>query len=208
MQDRNNLISFLQVFGILLVVIGHSDYGAPEEPLWHTWIYSFHMPLFMFISGFLLRYGAERKGIALADTNSGFIWKKVKRLLIPYVCISTLAFFPKALLSRFAARPLEVSWDTYIRMLVYPWDNVIMFFWFLPTLFIIFLIVFYGARLLRKLDAYWGGAHGFIIGFSSFTYLQSFTRHFTAELARSNILLILFLFRILLLPISCYQSAE
>lgn len=160
MHDRNNLISFLQVFGILLVVIGHSNYGAPELPLWHTWIYSFHMPLFMFISGFLLRYGAEIKGIALADTplygSKGFIWKKLKRLLIPYVCISTLAFFPKALLSRFAARPLEISWDAYIRMLVYPGDNVIIFFWFLPTLFIIFLIVIYGARLLRKLDAYWG----------------------------------------------------
>ena len=35
---------------------------------------------------------------------------------------------------------------------MYPWDNVIIFFWFLPTLFIIFLIVSYGARGLRKLD--------------------------------------------------------
>ena len=156
MQDRNNLISFLQVFGILLVVVGHSNYGAPETPLWHTWIYSFHMPLFMFISGFLLRYGIERKQTTLTDTplygNKGFIWKKVKRLLIPYVVISTLAFFPKALLSRFAARSLEISWDAYIKMLVYPWDNVIIFFWFLPTLFIIFLIVMYGARMLQKLD--------------------------------------------------------
>ena len=156
MQDRNNLISFLQVYGILLVVAGHSDYGAPAEPLWRVWIYSFHMPLFMFISGFLLRYGVERKQVALADTplygGKGFIWKKVKRLLIPYMVISTLAFFPKALLSQFAARPLEISFSSYVRMLVYPWDNVIIFFWFLPTLFIIFLLVMAGARLLKNLD--------------------------------------------------------
>ena len=155
-MQRNHLISFLQVFGILLVVIGHSCQGAPSDPLWFTWIYSFHMPLFMFISGFLLRYGNEKKGMSLADTplygSRGFIWKKVKRLLVPYAFISTLAYLPKALLNRFTVRPVEMSWDTYVHYLIYPWDNVIIFFWFLPTLFIIFLLAAYGARLLRRFD--------------------------------------------------------
>ena len=30
MQDKNILISFLQAFGILLVVLGHSCHFAPE----------------------------------------------------------------------------------------------------------------------------------------------------------------------------------
>ena len=55
MQSQNSIISFLQAFGILLVVVGHSFYGCPDNPI-HTWIYSFHMPLFMFISGYLLKY--------------------------------------------------------------------------------------------------------------------------------------------------------
>ena len=151
MPDKNNLISFLQAFGIVLVVIGHSCQGAPARPLWFFWIYSFHMPLFMFISGFLLRYGNERKGSSLADTPiRTFLWKKVKRLLIPYVTISTLAYFPKAALSRFAARPMDISVNDYVHMLLYPWDNVIIFFWFLPTLFIIFCLVVCGARLLKS----------------------------------------------------------
>lgn len=154
MQNKNLLISFLQAFGILLVVAGHSDHGAPETPLWHTWIYSFHMPLFMFISGFLLRYGIERKGVSLASTplggKHGFVWKKVKRLLVPYVVISTLAFLPKAMLNRFAMRPVDISPDFYVHQLLYPWDNVIKFFWFLPTLFIIFLLAVCGARLFRN----------------------------------------------------------
>lgn len=70
-----------------------------------------------------------------------FLWKKVKRLLIPYWFISTIAFVPKVLLSRYAMRPLDFSFDEYVRMLVIPSDNVIVFFWFLPTLFLIFLIV-------------------------------------------------------------------
>ncbi len=156
MQDKNILISFLQAFGILLVVLGHSCHFAPDDPFWYTWIYSFHMPLFMFISGFLLQYGNERKGISLTDVplygRKGFIWKKVKRLLIPYVVISSLAFLPKSLLNRFADRPVEVSFDAYLHQLIYPWENVIKFFWFLPTLFIIFLIIIYGARLLKDLD--------------------------------------------------------
>ncbi len=156
MQDRNILVSFLQVFGILLVVLGHSNQGAPSDPFLHTWIYSFHMPLFMFISGFLLQYGNERKGITLAGTplygGKGFIWKKTKRLLVPYVAISTLAFLPKASLNRFAIHPVEVSLGGYARQLLYPHENAITHFWFLPTLFIIFLAAIYGARLLKDFD--------------------------------------------------------
>lgn len=157
--QKNELISFLQVFGIILVVAGHSKLGAPIDPFWFKWISSFHMPLFMFISGFLLCYGTEKKQVSLVDIplygKKGFIWKKVKRLLIPYVIISTLVFFPKALLNQFAVRPLDISWVSYVHMLIYPWDNVIIYFWFLPTLFIIFLVVMYGAKLFKKLNKPW-----------------------------------------------------
>lgn len=152
MQNNNSLISFLQAFGILLVVVGHSHYGCPVKLPVITWIYSFHMPLFMFISGYLLRYGIEIKRLPLSDIplygEKGFIVKKVKRLLIPYVVISSIALVPKSLLGRFAARPIELSFMEYGKMLLYPWDNVIIYFWFLPTLFLIFLIVIYGARIL------------------------------------------------------------
>lgn len=151
---RNILVSFLQTFGILLVVVGHSCAGASITPLWHTWIYSFHMPLFMFISGYLLKLGCERKNVPLAFIplwgQNGFWGKKVRRLLIPYVIISTLAFLPKALLNRFAIRPIEISWVEYFNMLVYPCNNVILFFWFLPTLFIIFVVVILIAKVFRK----------------------------------------------------------
>ncbi len=177
MQKRNVLISFLQVFGIILVVAGHSDYQIPDNPV-HRWIYSFHMPLFMFISGYLLRYGLREKSLATTSMYGakGFIWKKVRRLLIPYVFISSLAFFPKAWMSRFAARPLDVSWDSYLNMLIYPWDNVIIFFWFLPTLFIIFLIVVYSAKLLAKLriTVPWGILLLILVGLHLFNPMKGF----------------------------------
>lgn len=151
MQNKNTLISFLQAFGIVLVVLGHSRQGAPEEPLWSVWLYTFHMPLFMFISGFLLRHTQERKGNRLADIPAGqFLRKKARRLLVPYVVLGTLAFVPKVLLSRFAVHPLYLSFSDYARMWVYPAENPIVQFWFLPTLFLIFLLVVVGTRFLKE----------------------------------------------------------
>ena len=155
-KDNNILVSFLQVFGIILVVIGHAYYGDTKTSWTYAWIYSFHMPLFMFISGYLLQYSAERKMIALSAMplygSKGFIWKKVKRLLIPYFTISTIAFSLKPLFNRFAIRQVDISFADYFQMLVYPWDNVIIFFWFLPTLFLIFMLVIYGVHFLKEMD--------------------------------------------------------
>lgn len=153
---RNNAtISVIQSIGILLVVIGHSFYAYSNDCIIHKWIYSFHMPLFMFISGYLLRYTLAYKGISLkkmsfSDRNR-FVLNKFKRLIVPYIVVSTLAFFPKSLMNSFAARPVDVSIVNYFKMLVYPWDNVIVFFWFLPTLFLIFTIVIYGSPLFNKI---------------------------------------------------------
>lgn len=112
------------------------------------------MPLFMFISGYLFKYGLDKKAVSISDIylygRNGFVVKKIKRLLVPYVVISTFAYFPKVLLSRFAARPIEASWESWGKMLVYPWDNAIIFFWFLPTLFLIFMIVVVGGKLIKK----------------------------------------------------------
>lgn len=163
MQDRDSLISFLQAFGIVLVVMGHSFYGLPNNPLF-SWIYSFHMPLFMFISGFLFRYGFDRRSTSPYDLCllgwKGFIWKKVKRLLVPYIFISSLAFLPKVLMSRWAARPLELSWAVYGETLLYPGRNTIIFFWFLPTLFLIFFLIAWAAKgwsrvNLPRVACYW-----------------------------------------------------
>ena len=149
---KNSLIYFLQTWGILLVVSGHSETEAPQSTLLHMWIYSFHMPLFMFISGYLLRYGCDVRRQTFVQTiyNRKFLIKKVKRLLVPYFIISTLAFVPKVLMSQFAIRPTTFSFKEYFSMLIYPWENVIMFFWFLPTLFLIFCILHIGGRILQK----------------------------------------------------------
>lgn len=131
-------IAALQNFGIFLVVLGHSypifHYSMPADWI-YQFIYSFHMPLFMSISGFLFIYTGGTK-----QNYIRFLVHKFHRLLIPYFALSSVAFIPKTYLSDYAVRPAELTLERFLKSFVYPDDNAISFFWFLPVLFLIFVI--------------------------------------------------------------------
>lgn len=157
MDSRNRLISFMQAFGIILVVAGHSTYQlghVGHVPSICRWLYTFHMPLFFFISGYLLKYSNTRKGIQLSDMpalgKDGFITGKARRLLVPYVIISSVVFIPKTMMSAIALRPVDMSVWSYLGMLLYPHTNVIGYFWFLPSLFLIFCMAYIAAKTKAK----------------------------------------------------------
>lgn len=67
----------LQAIAIILVVIGHGKGGALTP--FSDWfpIYSYHMPLFVFISGYFYKQGSEQHILQ-------FLMKKAKSLLLPY----------------------------------------------------------------------------------------------------------------------------
>lgn len=70
-------ISFLSFFATVLVVIGHSDITLDYKDLWlYKWVYSFHMPLFFFISGFLFAYTNPESKIGGALKYQLFYIKK------------------------------------------------------------------------------------------------------------------------------------
>ena len=52
MQNRISYIDSLKGIGIFIVILGHT-YQVPD--LLHDIIYSFHMPLFFMVSGFVYR---------------------------------------------------------------------------------------------------------------------------------------------------------
>ena len=53
---RNEQLSILKGFGIILMVVGHS--GAPD--LLHDFVYLFHMALFYYASGYFFKPDEER----------------------------------------------------------------------------------------------------------------------------------------------------
>jgi fucose 4-O-acetylase-like acetyltransferase len=78
-SGRDNSVDLLKVFAIALVVVGHSiQYSLPhfDSNVVYRFIYSFHMPLFMFISGYL---GFSRK------IKDRFLYKKFRRLVVPFL---------------------------------------------------------------------------------------------------------------------------
>ena len=91
---RNHFLDLVKAFAIILVVIGHNiQFGSGanylEEKLffdniYFKYIYSFHMPLFMLISGYFFAYGITKKAKDI------FI-NKFKSLIVP---ILTWAIFP------------------------------------------------------------------------------------------------------------------
>ena len=62
MQERMIWLDNLKAYGIILVIIGHSiviTAANDSTGMLMKLIYSFHMPLFFFISGYLFRPNQE-----------------------------------------------------------------------------------------------------------------------------------------------------
>lgn len=87
-SERLDYLDFLKGFAIFLVVMGHflawtfpADVDRGYFPLFvKNAIYSFHMPLFFFVSGYLV--DLKRKEWKLG-TGINVIWKRVQTLILP-----------------------------------------------------------------------------------------------------------------------------
>lgn len=123
---------------VLLVafhVIGsHSSSGlrVDEDSLYRQFCNLFmhlRMPLFTFLSGFVYAY----RPVGRADAAS-FARKKLIRLVLPLLCVSTLYF-----LSTFAAPEAtgRLPWQEAWRIYVFPYVH----FWFLQAIILIFALV-------------------------------------------------------------------
>lgn len=84
---RDIRLDALKGFLGILVVAGHVffAYTPSGESSWVVnFCYSFHMFLFIFISGFL---------IGNKEHNSKWLWHRFKRIIIPYLIWTTFSFF-------------------------------------------------------------------------------------------------------------------
>jgi fucose 4-O-acetylase-like acetyltransferase len=149
-MKSDRALASLAGVGIVLVVLGHSGPMPASMPSVlahsefarfffgpvHDWIYSFHMPLFFFMAGFsYIRYSS-----AYRSRFTSLLQSKGTKLLLPYIVLTTLWFPLKALASAHAQRPVSFTWTEYATQIIIPWKNVIIFYWFLPTLFLMFVL--------------------------------------------------------------------
>ena len=149
-DKRLEYIDACKAIGIIMVILGHTYY-APQVV--YNLIYSFHMPLFFIIAGFV--FNKEKN---CQEGFLHFLRKKVKHLLIPYLLFAFVNLLIQILWKALYLN--EVIGFSYIK------DNLIGIFfcyssmqympncspiWFLLCLFIANVIFFW---LLKMRTAY------------------------------------------------------
>lgn len=140
----NKLMTMLSIWGIVLVVLGHSGFEETiiQQKLYgiHSWIYSFHMPLFFMVSGYLFSLtNSDFKSIDYA----AFMKKKFIRLLIPYFVLGVVLYFIKFIFSSFSHAERVFSVGNFFKMFIAPSceGSTMGYLWYVFTLFVIFFII-------------------------------------------------------------------
>lgn len=145
-MKRLAYLDVARALSIILVVIGH--YNQHDFPIWYQksvlGIYTFHIPLFMFVSGYLYTLTGMEKGYC------DLFWKKFRRLMIPYFVVSFIVISIKLLFQGHAYISNPVTPQSYLRMFCLPEAGY--YLWFVWSLWSMFVIVPFfktkGQRLL------------------------------------------------------------
>jgi len=122
--------------GILLVTLGHSEPVKFVYPKLFAFIYTFHMPLFFFLSGFFA--GALLRVDSL-HTYFQVVGRKIKFLIVPYLVVSISYIFLKSVFASQVRRPVVIH-DVFIDILFFPDQSPALFLWFLYTLMMMVLL--------------------------------------------------------------------
>lgn len=137
-----------------------------------SWIYSFHLALFYFVSGYLTKH---KHTLALG----AYIKKYAYSLLVPYVCLGLLAYAVWVLKNLFhpGAELKSISLWSPLWCMVYgtgmPIYNLVhsSALWFLPALFSVFILHWIVKKCFEK-DYFYYSAAVVVFGLGVFSFQQ------------------------------------
>lgn len=148
MKQRSQYLDILRGAAVVLMVFGHClQYGNGTEFIETSGffynklfqlIYSFHMPLFMLLSGYLFFYTAEKY-----QKTDEFVKNRWQRICLPIIGWQTFHYFVKGL--RMLANGESVTLD-FLRRYVRSWFTDI---WFLLAILYCSVIVFFVRKYLK-----------------------------------------------------------
>ena len=134
MRARIVWIDMARGWAIIAVIIGHI---IISDNYWlHRWIYSFHMPLFIYLSGILFK--TQKKLI--------FLQKKIKSIILPYSFFSICIILFQFISMRKILSP-ELSLDIVISFVLQCRQSVL---WYMTMLFILEILFFIIVKLPNK----------------------------------------------------------
>jgi len=141
-KERNELIDSLKGFAILLVILGHAvQYNLPNSfdnhPLFR-FIYSFHMPLFMFLSGYV-------SCISFKGSNKQLI-SRLRTLLLPFCSWFLFSYFFNWA-THFNKQQQLPDFSLELILLLRSPDRGL---WFLWVLFFNYLFLYLSIKITKK----------------------------------------------------------
>ncbi|MFS0673213.1 acyltransferase family protein [Ornithinibacillus sp. 179-J 7C1 HS] len=128
-MERNAFFDNAKVLLIFLVVFGHviQPYidGSTGMHTLYTWIYTFHMPAFIFLSGFFA------KGFG----DKGYILKLAKKLLIPYIIFQLIysSYYYVIGKSNWLTDMFYPHWSLWFLISLFSWHMLLILFKRLPV---------------------------------------------------------------------------
>ena len=134
--SRISWIDMAKGYGTILVILAHIGSGIGR-----LWIYTFHMPLFFFLSGYVFSTKYEFRE---------FLGKKVKTLIVPYFCLG----MPMVLYETFVTQGAKsdklgvffgLVWDLI-------WQRRLWTLWYIGVLFFLNLFFY---LLVKKCKREW-----------------------------------------------------
>jgi polysaccharide biosynthesis protein PslL len=134
--SRNSIIDIAKGIGIILVVFGHNWIVVHDKDVLFRVIFSFHVPLFFFLSGIFLRE---------SGSLIQFIVSKGDSLLKPYLVMSILLGLAEVL-SHSKSLLAYIFGAIYATIPVITWEQM----WFLPHLFVALIFSSVIVRATKK----------------------------------------------------------
>jgi acyltransferase len=137
---RLDWLDALRGLAIIFVVLGHT-LNTPASLT--TYVYTFHVPLFFFISGYLFN---------LARNNSfrGFLFKRFQRLIIPLFFFEFLAYILEDVAFRSPfKRPENVIYELFNGITNKEFAILNAPVWFLFTLFLVEIVYYLPVKWIR-----------------------------------------------------------
>ena len=169
-------IDVMQGIAMVLVVLGHHLFSFMPEWYKHmfVWIYTFHMPLFIFISGFLTRY--SYKGVNSWKEYKQYVTKRLKKFFLPFLIVGTIGTF-----ATWNFNDVNVLLKNLLNLIISPKQSEVTFLWYIYLLFIFYCIapIIFNAKLWIKallfIVALYLSTHVIPIGYLCIDW---FTRYF------------------------------
>lgn len=167
---------------ILLVVVGHIVAAAPPPGAeWYDTlryaIYRFHMPFFLYLSGYVAWLSG---GLRVADAAwPGFAWRRAKRLLLPFLLLGLVVLVGKLAAESVVhvdnrpSGPLSGLRD----LVLTTEDSPATFIWFLWVLFLCSIVAPPLWRRVGTAGLLLGGLVLIAVELPPLFYLDRFARH-------------------------------